>query len=420
MHIYRIIIFLVIFSMTRFLQATLQIDIRSTSAILINPENGKVLFSKNASKIMYPASCTKVAFALYAIKFHQHLFQKKLVCSSNALKAMSESQKSKNDFASVPSYVLESDASHFGLKVGEELTFLDLLTATMVVSGDDASNVIAEVMGEGSIEKCVDDVNRFLHSIGCKQTHFTNPHGLHHPNHVSTAEDLALLCQGAMKEPIFREMVKMSCFKRPDTNKQASVYLQQTNRLLIKTSPYYYPHAVGIKTGTHRRAGSCLTAQADKNGRSLIAVILQAEKGGDRYLDAKKLFEAAFQESEIHRTFIPAGSQPFTRQFEGGDESLTTFTKIPLSLSFYPAEEPDMRCQLTWKNLSVPVEKGDAVGELLLYADNKLMQKATLFASNDVKATFFYSIKQQFSPTVSIGIGVACIVCLILFLVRKR
>lgn len=420
MPIYRIVIFFFVFSGVHFLQATLQIDIGSTSGILINAENGKVLFEKNASKIMYPASCTKIAFALYAIKFHQDLFQKKLLCSSNALKAISESQKSKNNFANVPSHVLESDASHMGLKVGEELLFYDLLTATMVVSGDDASNVLAEEMGGGSIEKCVTDVNHYLRSIGCKNTHFTNPHGLHHPNHVSTAEDLALLCQEAMKEPLFREMVKMTRFKRPDTNKQASVYLQQTNRLMIKSSPYYYPHAVGVKTGTHRRAGSCLTAQAEKNGRSLIAVTLQAEKGGERYEDVKKLFEAAFQEKQVMRTLIPAGTQPFSRKFEGGDQPLTTFIQDALTLTFYPSEEPEMRCQLAWKNLSLPIEKGEVVGELLLYADNVLMQKATLFASNDVKATFFHSLKQQFSSTVWIGIAVACIGILILFIIKKR
>lgn len=409
MRICRSVIFIFIVSLTQFLQATLQVDVGSTSAILINGTTGKVLFAKNASQPMYPASCTKIAFALYAIKFHQDLFQKKLVCSSNCVKAMPESQKSRNNFANVPSYVLETDASHMGLKVGEELLFYDLLTATMVVSGDDASNMIAEEMGGGSIEKCVDDVNRYMQSIGCKNTHFTNPHGLHHPDHISTAADLAHLCREAMKEPLFREMVKMTRFKRPDTNKQASVYLQQTNRLIIKNSPYYYPHAVGVKTGTHRRAGSCLTAQAEKNGRSLIAVVLQAENGSARYQDTKKLFEAAFQESEVKRTFIPAGDQPFSRKFEGGDEPLATFTKESLNLSFYPSEEPEMRCQLTWKNLSLPVEKGEPVGELLLYADNELVQQAALFASNDVKATFFLSLKQQFSPMVWMAIVIGLV-----------
>lgn len=395
----------------------LNVDVKSSSALLINAHNGKVLFAKNASEKMSPASCTKIAFALYAIRFHKDQFDKVITCSFNALKAMPESQKGKNNFADVPSYVLETDASHMGLKLGEEMTFYELLEATMVISADDASNVIAEVMGKGSIEKCVEEVNHFVRSLGCKNTHFTNPHGLYHPDHLSTAEDLALLCQEAMKEPILRDMAKKAYFQRPATSMQASVPLKPTNRLLVKTSPHYYPHAIGIKTGYHRRAGCCLTTQAEKDDRSLIAVILQAKSSAERFQDAKALFEAAFQETKVKRTFFSAGPQTFSMPIPSGDQPLSTYSDEPLSLEYYPSEEPAIRCQLAWNKISLPLIKGTAVGELMLIADNKLAQKIQLYAANDVKVTFRHQVKQQ-RIFLFLGI-VGCPLLLILFFLKR-
>jgi len=410
--------FFFLFLTISFLHATLVIDIESPSAFLVNETNGKVIFKKNASQKMYPASCTKMAFALYAIKYHQNIFNKKLICSQNALKAMPESQKSKNNFANVPSYVLETDASHMGLKVGEEMLFYDLLMATLVVSADDASNVIAEAMGEGSIEKCVEEVNRYLHSIGCKDTYFKNPHGLHHPDHVSTAEDLARMCQEAMKEPIFKEIIKMDRFQRPSTNKQAAVALRATNKMITKSSPHFYSAVTGGKTGYHRRAGHCLTVQGEKNGRSLISVILQAKSGAVRFQETKKLFETAFQETKVKQTLIAEGPQLFSLNIEGGVDPLTTSTQKSLSLTYYPSEKPIMRCQLLWNKLSLPVNRGTEVGELVLYADNEIVQREKLYASNNVEATFFYTIKRHLSPMMLIGLAIG-FAALLIFMIKK-
>jgi D-alanyl-D-alanine carboxypeptidase (penicillin-binding protein 5/6) len=386
--------------------------------LLINPETGKVLFSKKATELLYPASCTKVAFALYAIKHHQALFNKKQIASINALKTVSEAQKSKKNFSLVPSYVLESDASHMGLKVGEEMSFYELLEATLVVSADDASNMIAEAMGNGSIERCVEAVNNYVKSLGCTDTHFMNPHGLHHPEHVSTAQDLALICREAMKEPLFRKMVKMARFQRPQTNKQQATVLQQTNRFLVKGSQAYYPLCVGIKTGYHRRAGYCLTAQAEKNGRSLLAVVLQASTSKARFQDTKQLFEAAFREEEKENLILPAGPQSFSREIEGGNALLSTVTGKPLTIRFYPSEEPAVRCQLVWHKLSLPVKEGAEVGELLLFADDRLVQKGVLLAANKVEMTWWYQFTHQMrTVTVAILLG---LLALIIFFFSKR
>lgn len=390
--------------------SSLNVDVASKSALLINSKTGKVLFEKNSSEVMYPASCTKIAFALYAIKFHQGRFSQKIVCSNNALKSLTEAQKSKNNYANFPSHILETDASHMGLKVGEQMSFYDLLEGSMIVSADDASNVLAEVMGNGSIEACVEDVNRYLRSIGCSRTHFKNPHGLHHPEHVTTAQDLAILCQEAMKEPIFRQMVQKASFSRPHTNKQKAVQLATTNRLIKKGTSYYYPHAVGIKTGYHRRAGHCLATQAEKDGRALISVTLQAPSRDDRFSDTKKLFEAAFQERLMQRVVVPGGEQTFQTQPKGAKSAIKTVTNEAIAYSFYPSEEPDARLELVWHDLTPPIKQGQAVGELMLFLDGAASQKAVLYAANPVEK------ETSYWPFALLGLGLI----LGLFMVMRK
>ena len=398
--------------------SSLHVDVESESALLINSKTGRVLFAKNASKPMYPASCTKIAFALYAIKYHRKLFDQTLVCSQNALKSLPESQKGKNNFADVPSYILENDASHMGLKVGEEMKFYDLLEATMVVSADDASNMIAETMGEGNVEKCVQDVNRYLTSLGCKNTHFTNPHGLHHPEHVTTAEDLALLCREAMKEPLFAKMAKMTSFQRPKTNIQEAVVLKQTNRLLTK-GPSYYPAAVGIKTGYHRRAGYCLAAQAEENGRSLISITFHSDTVQGRFADTKKLFDAAFQEALEYRKLLEVGPQSFERSLKGGSCKVKTLTKEPIGVHFYPSDPPVISYRLAWYQVSLPLKKDSPVGELRVCVDGEVQQKTTLFAANDVELTFLSKLHQRLPLLIILG-GIGAIFFALILLAKRR
>ena len=399
---------------------SLNVDITATSAVLINSKTGRVLFQKNACQPMYPASCTKIAFALYAIKFHGNLFNKRIITSRNAVKSMSEAQKSKNNFSQVPSYVLETDASHTGLKVGEEMNFSDLVEATMVVSADDASNVLAEVMGNGSIEKCVEDVNRYMKTLGLQSTHFTNPHGLHHPEHVTTALDLAKLSQEAMKDPLFRKMASSTRFIRPKTNKQASVYLQSTNRLLLKGTSSYYAPAIGIKTGYHRRAGHCLVAAAEKNDRSLIAVVLQGRSRDERFADITRIFEAAFKEQKTTKTYLHAGQQPFTKDIVGGEFPLTTYTTETVALTYYPSEEPHTSCQLIWSNVELPLKKGSPVGHLHFLADGQIVRKTTLYAANDVDERIFYSLKKRSGLLAVVGFSVIAAISMFTVFRKRR
>lgn len=396
-------------------------SVSAESAILINADTGKILFQKNAFEPRYPASITKVATGLYTIKFYSHLMEKRVSCTQSALKCVTEAEKSKGNYSKYPSPVLETDMSHMGLKVGEEMSFRDLLLGTMIVSADDAANMIAETAGNGSIEAFMEGMNTYLASLGLKNTKFLNPHGLHHPEHVSTAYDIALLTREALNTPEYAEIVKMSRYQRPTTNKQQAVTMQQTNKLIVKTSPHYYPYATSGKTGYHRRARHNLTATAEKNGRRLIAVVLLCDKRPAIFQDTKQLFETAFKEEKTSFTYLAQGPQTFQREVTGGKQPVSTYTTQPLSFSFYPSEESEMRCQLFWDNCVAPLKKGDRVGELHLLADNVPVQKIPLLAFNDVEMSIFYAMKQKLaSSSLLLMAGGGLLLALYLMFRRRR
>ncbi len=370
-------------------------DVNAESAILICADSGKVLFAKNATDKHFPASITKIATGLYTIKQFKHLLNKRVQCPPEALRCLTEAEKSKGNFSKYPSYVLETDMSHMGLKVGEEMSFYDLLLGTLVVSADDASNVIAHTAGNGSIDSFMQGLNSFMRQLGLKNTTFHNPHGLHHPEHLSTAYDLALLCREAMKDPMFADIVKMARFERPKTNKQHPVTLHQTNKLLVKSSPHYYPHATGGKTGYHRRARHNLVSTAEKNGRRLIAVVLHTDKRADMFHDSKKLFEMAFKEQKVTKELLAKGAQTFQCEIIGGKSPLSTYTQDSLTHSFYPSVAPEFRCQLVWNELKAPVNKGQAVGSLHLLADGIVIKQVTLYAAQAVEPSWTYVVKEK-------------------------
>src|SRR5690606_27597099 len=128
----------------------------------------------------------------------------------------------------VPSYWLESDGTMMHLKVGEMVTLDALLHGMMLVSGNDAANVVAEHI-EGSVPQFMDSLNEYLQSIGCKNTKYSNPHGLTHHEHWSTAYDLAVMTRKALKIPKFREIVSTLVYTKPKTNKQPQSELRLTN-----------------------------------------------------------------------------------------------------------------------------------------------------------------------------------------------
>ena len=280
--IFIFIMLLIIFAPPCFAESNLKTY--CPSAILIETSTGKILYEKNANEVSYPASTTKIMTAILTVEN----------CNLNDVATVSH-----NAVYSIP-----YNYTHASLKEGEELTIEQLLYALMVPSANDAAIVLAEHIS-GSVEEFAKLMNKKAEELGCKNTNFVNPNGIHNKNHTSTAYDLALIGQYAMKNETIRKIVSTKQFTLPATNKynKTDRIFNNTNDLLSTYSKYYYKGTTGVKTGYTSEAGNCIVASAKKNGFEVLLVVLggkSTSKGlSERYLDCKTLFDYAFNNYSI-------------------------------------------------------------------------------------------------------------------------
>ncbi len=374
----------------------LKLAVQAESAILINGHTGAILYEKQAYKRLYPASVTKIATALYALKVKGHAFNEQMreqvLVQPEALVSILEEKKSKTKYA-VPAYWLTPDGTHVGLKKGEELSWQDLLYGLLLASGNDAANVIAQEIGGGSISEFMHQLNEYLKEIGCCQTTYFNPHGLFYPEHQTTAYDLAWMTKEALKIPLFQQIVASTSYTKAKTNKQGETTFIQTNKLLRKGS-YYYERAIGVKTGYISKAGHTFVAAAQKGERLLIAVLLNSKERPAMFLDAKELFEIAFNQTLAKRTFLKKGRQKFIFPSVEARIPIKTYLANEVALSYYPAEEPEVKCLLNWHPCILPIIKDQIVGDIAIQSlDGKLIMTAPLLAVETVKAKWWIEVK---------------------------
>lgn len=395
----------------------LSIDLQAESAILINAETGIVLFEKAADVPRYPASTTKIATVLYALEQGGVPLDRMIPVEQEAIGTLSQAAKKRNQYRDA-AYLLEPDGVGLGLKIGQQMSLQDLLYAILLESANDAANLLAHYLG-GSISQYMKDLNLFLEKIGCRTTHFLNPHGLHHPQHLSTARDLSILTQVALRNPLFCEIIKTVRYTARMQPQETRIFLHK-NKLLRK-GPYYYQKAIGVKTGYHLQAQHTLVTAASDGKRTLIAVLLKNPDRGQMFLDAARLFEKAFQEPLITHTLFKAGKQPYALQLEGSRYPVQTMLQVPMTLQFYPAERVQVHAEVHWSATHLPVTKGSQVGEIRLLAGDRLLQTAPLLAAETVETTLIYQLAHtlQKIPTM-LWIALFFVMGLLCYLFVKR
>lgn len=371
--------------------ASLDVNVKAGAALLINAKTGAVLYEKNASKPMFPASTTKIATGLYALQcIDEKKLSEKVSAHPDALGAISSERKIQSGYK-LPPHWIEIGSSHIGIKPKEVLSVKDLLHGVLLASGNDASNVLAFHL-RGSISKFVDEMNQYLKGIGCQHTHFLNVHGLHHPEHCTSAHDLAKMTQVGLKNPLFKKIVGTKSYRRPKTNKQESTLLFQTNKLL-KAGKFYYPKAFGVKTGHTKLAGYNLVSAAKNDKRELIAVILNAADNKQSYQETIKLFEAAFNEQPVNKILIPKGEQAFSLDLKGASSSVHTYTNRDLAFAYYPSEHQEAKSYLYWGKLDLPVHKGQKVGELrAIDKEGNVLDTVSILAARTVYPSVLYKM----------------------------
>ncbi len=373
--------------------APLSIETQCGSAILLNLDTGNILFEKNAHEPSFPASTTKVATVLYALKKKGDQLDQIVKVQSQSLASITPQAKKQSNYRN-PAYWLETDGDVVGLKAGEEISLRHLLCAAMICSANDASNVIAQHLG-GTIPKFMDHLNCYLKEIGCKNTHFLNPHGFHHPEHVTTAYEMALIAREAMSIPVFREIVSTTRMVCPPTNLEGERIFIQSNLLLRKGS-YHYDKACGVKTGTTRAAGKTLVAAARDENRSLLLVLMKNQENTIRYRDAIKIFEAAFQEPKHRCTLLKPGIQDLQIPVQGAKNPLKACLKNAVSYEYFPSETPTVKAKIRWSLASLPIEKDEIVGTVIVTDERgKILNEQSLYAAEKVEATAWVTLKQN-------------------------
>ena len=247
--------------------------VQSASAVVMDMNTGTFLYSKNAYEKRYPASITKIMTAMVALE------------NGNLDDEITFDESV---------YDLEEGSSHVGIQPGEKMTLRHALYALMLESANDAGVGIAEYLG-GSLEGFAELMNKKAEELGCVNTHFTNPHGLHNENHYTCAYDMALIAQAAYEIPEFREMVSSTQSYCPPTNvTEEERYFVNHHKMIQEESEYYEEWCTGGKTGYTSDAWNTLVTYGEKNGRKQVCVVLRVPGAVKCYEETALLMNYGF------------------------------------------------------------------------------------------------------------------------------
>lgn len=358
-------------------------DLTAASAILIDAHTGRVLYSKDPDTRRYPASTTKIVTLYLALS-----------SISNLDETITIPQEA-NQYPDGSSLV--------GLYTGEEMTWRTLLNTFFICSGNDAGIAIA-VLLDGSEAAFVARMNEFAQGLGCKSTHFSNPHGFHDPEHYTTARDLAAIAREAMKNEEFRKIASTTHYTIPANNKRDKEVTKWTkNQFIARNDPsmqHKYAYGNGIKTGYTSKAGSTFVGSASRDGVDLISVVLLSTTEG-KWIDSIRLMEYGFATYKAYNPLELYARSPLSVKAEGSDPADPNGGVINLSISTDYTEPicatndeigliesgfQNMLAMHYSRSLVPPINAGEVMGTLTYTAPSGEQYCYTMTAENSVKA----------------------------------
>lgn len=369
-----ILLFLLFSNNSSYASSDSSLNLSAESAILIDSSTGQTLYSKNEKQQMYPASTTKILAAILAIENCN--LDEKVTASYNAVMA------------------IPSGYSNAEIRVGEELTVKELLEVFLVHSANEAGYILAEHIS-GTVSNFADLMNAKASELGCLNTHFTNPSGLHDKDHYSTAYDLSLIAKYCMKNTTFRSIVSMVSCTIPATDKHEQRYFSNTNDMLHSKSKYYNEYIIGIKTGYTSQARNCLIAGYKKDGIELISIVLGAPQNASnglsgKYTDTQTLFDYGM--NNFSNKIIASKSQVATQvkiehatpETQNLDLILENDIKILVSNSKdLSSLEPEIKLN---ENLYAPIAENTILGTITYNIDG-ISYTEKLVAGNNVESS---------------------------------
>ena len=380
------------------------------SVYLENLDTGIVVYTKEPEARRYPASTTKIMTYI--------------ITAENV-------EDFKNTFVTIKAKTLKllegTGSSVAGLEPDEKLSIYQLLNCLMIPSGNDAALVLADYIGNGSIQNFVDMMNRKAEELGCTGTHFSNPHGLNDPNHYTTVSDMAKITKYALKMPDFEEISNTTYSECLGEDR----YLITTNYMIDENrgGSYYYPYAKGIKTGsTGNDSGYCLVSTAEKDGFSYLCIAYGAkyenEETEEYYengamIDSKKLYEWAFNKLEM-KTVIDKNElvKEIGLKFAWNRDSIQLSPKESYS-TILPTDVKLSSIDRVYdipESIDAPVKLGDKVGTVTLsYADQELGKVDLVISETVERSELLIAMDAMKKIVTSIWFMMAVGVAVVLF-----
>lgn len=343
-------------------------NLYSDNIYMVNTNTGKVVYELDSEELVYPASLTKVMTCIIAI----------------------EECESLDETVTIPSGIFDDiyaqGGANMNLRYGEEISVGDLIRATMIRSACDSASALACHFG-GSISGFADMMNQKAIEIGATNTHFVNAHGLHDNNHYTTAKDMYLIAEYALKNPTFCDIISAYSCTIPATNKSDERTLYTTIEIENPESKAYYPYVTGVKSGFTDEAGRCLITKATKDGETYLLVTLGANR--DRYYesnmaftDAITLFEYYFAQYSI-QTVIDSSSVLGTAKIENGTADSVEL-KATNSYSTLVALDDKVNLKLNVPALiKAPVKAGEVIGTVTVEIGDESFTE-NVIATSDV------------------------------------
>ena len=347
-----------------------RLELNVKSAILMEYNTGKVLYEANSDEKLAPASITKIMTLILVME----------AIDSGKLKL--------EDQITASEHAASLGGSQIWLEPNEVMTVDELIRATVIASANDATVALAEAVA-GTEESFVAMMNEKAKELGMNNTNFVNSYGLDADGHLTTAYDIALMSAELIKY----DLIKNYTTVWSDSLRGGESELVNTNKLIR-----YYDGAFGLKTGTTSKAGSCLAATAQRDGMTLIAVVLGAPTSNDRFGGAKKLLDYGF--ANYSYASVKADTKDFTNipVKKGTVREVIPTVKEEFSTLLKKGEEGGITQKFELETvLEAPVRAGDTVGYVHIYLNEEEIGVIPIVAENGSdRLTFWICLTRLF------------------------
>ena len=349
----------------------MKVEVDAKAAVLMDAATGKVLMAKNADAKLYPASVTKIMSLLLISE------------------AVDSGKISLTDVVTASAEACSKGGSQIWLKEGEQMTVDDLLKATAIASANDACTALGEFLA-GDDASFVKMMNERAAELGMKNTNFENCTGLDDTakNHLTTAYDIALMS----RELIKHKLVLNYTTTWMDSLRAGKTELVNTNKL-IKT----YKGITGLKTGTTSKAGCCVSATAQRDGLSLIAVVLGSENSKQRFAAAKAMLDWGFANYACVQLNVDKSMLTNVNVISGFEKTVKPKANDGTRALVKKGEEKNIETKVNLPvDVEAPVEKGQVLGEVSFTLNGKEIGSISLYAEKEIKKMTFYEQFRRF------------------------